>query len=81
MPTGPARSGRPDDKLRMMEGASDLAIRLRRRRIVESRAPSTVLRAVPFPRFRGAGKIAQYALLAFFTARQRHAPADRHCGP
>jgi len=23
MPTGPARSGRPDDKLRMVEGALD----------------------------------------------------------
>jgi hypothetical protein len=26
MPTGPARSGRPDDKLRMVEGASDLRL-------------------------------------------------------
>jgi hypothetical protein len=26
MPTGPARSGRPDDKLRMAEGAAELPI-------------------------------------------------------
>src|SRR3984885_12954607 len=40
----------------MVEGASELELRCRRRIIVESDAPSTALRAVPLPRFRGAGK-------------------------
>ncbi len=39
----------------MVEGASDSTLRCCRKWIVESRAPSTALRAVPPPRYRGAG--------------------------
>src|SRR5271156_2776871 len=44
-----------------VEGASDSSVRFRRRRIVDARAPSTILRLlrklqmVPLPRYRGAG--------------------------
>jgi hypothetical protein len=40
----------------MVEGASDLSLRRRRKSGVESDAPSTTLRVVPLPRFRGAGE-------------------------
>jgi hypothetical protein len=40
----------------VVEGASDSTLRCRIRTIVEARAPPTALRAVPPPRYRGAGK-------------------------
>ena len=47
----------------MVEGAFEMALRFRCRRFGESRAPSTALRAVPLPRYRGAGK--------YYAARTR----------
>ena len=60
-PTGPARSGRPDDRLRAAVGASDSTILLRRKQSVELDAPSTILRAArygwsPSPAIAGADK-------------------------
>jgi len=39
----------------MVEGASDSSLLRRCKSFVGARAPSTALRAVPLPRFRGAG--------------------------
>ena len=50
MPTGPARSGRPDDRLRMVEGACGVEADL------TAEALSTALRAVPLSRFAGLDK-------------------------
>ena len=40
----------------MVEGASDSSLRLLRKRFVKARAPSTTLRVVPLPRYRGGGR-------------------------
>jgi hypothetical protein len=58
MPTGPARSGRPDDKLRMVEGAS--AARL----APTLHAPSTAQTRGPPPplRFATRGRISEIVL-------------------
>jgi hypothetical protein len=42
-------------KASMVEGAFDSTLTRRRRTIVTCDAPSTALRAVPLPRYRGAG--------------------------
>ena len=51
---GTARSSRSER--RVVEGALDSPLRFRRKRLVESDAPSTTLRVVPLPRYRGAGR-------------------------
>ena len=50
---GTIRSSRSER--RMVEGASEMELRCRRRTIVAARTPPTALRAVPPPRWRGAG--------------------------
>jgi hypothetical protein len=56
MSSAPAKRGRGTTlRSKVVEGASDSMFHFRRKRFVEARAPSTALRAVPLPRYRGAG--------------------------
>ena len=52
----PRDSGGGGPRSCAVEGASDSSLRRRRKSGVESDAPSTTLRVVPLPRFRGAGR-------------------------
>jgi hypothetical protein len=53
---------------RMVEGASNATMLLRRKRGAESHAPSTTLRVVLLPRYRGGG---QSASIAFYAIARR----------
>ncbi len=50
---------------RVVEGASDSTLRFRRKSFVAARAPSTMLRMVPLPRYRGCGQAISFSRCIF----------------